>query len=103
MIGLFDHLPDRITLYRLALSYLLALWAVALVVGLTGSLTLTRLDLVFSTALVLACCWVTNLVFVRVFSVPESRDSVWITALILVLIMSPAHWDDWDGIGALVF
>jgi len=103
MIGFIDDLLDRITMYRLALYYLLALWAVALVLGLTGSLTLNRLDLLFSTALVVAVCWLTNFVFVRVFSVPESRDSVWITALILVLIMSPAHWDDWDGIGALVF
>ena len=103
MIGFIDDLLDRITMYRLALYYLIGLLLVAFALGLTGSLALTRFDLAFSTVLVLAVCWLTNFVFVRVFAVPESRDSVWITALILVLIMSPAHWTDWDGIGALVF
>jgi ferredoxin-NADP reductase len=103
MIKLLDDLLDRITMYRLAFYYLAGLLVVAFALGLTDSLTLTRLDLAFSTVLVLAVCWLTNFVFVRVFAVPESRDSVWITALILVLIMSPAHWTDWDGIGALAF
>ena len=38
----------------------------------------------FSTALILAACWITNRVFARVFDVPANSESIYITALILV-------------------
>ena len=103
MIKLVDDFLDHITMYRLVLYYLLGLVAVAIAVSFTGALPVDPLDLALSVVLVVAVCWVTNWAFVWVFEVPESRDSVLITALILVLIMNPAHWTDIDPIGALVF
>ena len=103
MLKLLDDRLDRITMYRLVLYYLLALLLVAFAVSFTGLLPVAPLDLALSTAVVVAVAWATNALFVRVFAVPESTDSVLITALILILIMSPAHWSDLDGIGALVF
>ena len=47
--------------------------------------------------------WVTNLVFARVFRVPANQESIYITALIVALIMSPVTLTDTAGIGALVF
>ncbi len=57
----------------------------------------------FSAAVILAACWVTNLVFARVFEVPANRESVYITALILALIMDPVAYTDLRGIGGLIF
>ncbi len=103
MLKPIDDLLDRITIYRLALFYVLALLLAGFVLGYLGMLPVAPIDLAMSTALVLAVASATNAIFARVFSVPESRDSVWITALIVVLIMSPARPVDVDGFGALAF
>src|SRR5579871_2745527 len=103
MIKLIDDILDRITMYRLVLYYLLALLAAAFVFSFAALLPVGPADLAFSAVLIVAVCWITNAIFVRVFRVPESTDSVLITALILTLIMNPAHWTDWEGVGALAF
>src|SRR6185436_4607498 len=48
-------------------------------------------------------CWISNLVFSRVFEAPTNRESVYITALILALILDPVGLADTKGIGVLVF
>ena len=59
--------------------------------------------LAFSTALILAVCWITNWVFARVFRVPANSESIYITALILALILDPVAVSDLKGVGALIF
>jgi ferredoxin-NADP reductase/Na+-translocating ferredoxin:NAD+ oxidoreductase RnfD subunit len=103
MIKRIDDVLDGVTMYRLALYYLVALLAAALVSAIAGALPVTPFDLATSTILVLGVCWVTNAIFSRVFKVPESHESVLITGLIVVLIMRPAAPGDFDGLGALVF
>ena len=53
--------------------------------------------------LVLAVCWVTNWVFARVFEAATNIESVYITALILVLIINPVMATDHAGVGFLIF
>jgi ferredoxin-NADP reductase/Na+-translocating ferredoxin:NAD+ oxidoreductase RnfD subunit len=67
----------------------MALVAAALVLSFFGFLPFIPVSLVYSTALVLFVCLVTNYIFTRVFSATANVESVYITALILVLIISP--------------
>jgi Na+-transporting NADH:ubiquinone oxidoreductase subunit NqrB len=103
MIRLIDHLLDRVTVYRLALYYLLTLVVAALVLGLFGVVPHDPIAVAFSTALIVATCWATNLVFSRVYEAPANSESVYITALILVLILQPVAATDLRGIGVLIF
>jgi ferredoxin-NADP reductase/Na+-translocating ferredoxin:NAD+ oxidoreductase RnfD subunit len=97
-----DRVLDHITMYRLVLYYLLALLAAAFVLACFGIVPHDPLALTFSTGLILAVCWITNRVFARVFAVPANSESIYITALILVLILDPVMPLDRAGVGALV-
>ena len=100
---ILDRFLDHITMYRLVLWHLVALLAAAFVLSLFGIVPHNPVAIAFSAAVILAACWVTNLVFARVFEVPANRESVYITALILALIMDPVAYTDLRGIGGLIF
>ena len=100
---ILDRFLDHITMYRLVLWHLVALLAAAFVLSLFGIVPHNPVAIAFSAAVILAVCWVTNLVFARVFEVPANRESVYITALILALIMDPVAYTDLRGIGGLIF
>lgn len=90
-------------MYRLVLYYLLLLWVVALVFGFTGILPYRPLDLAISTAIVIAVSWLTNKLFSGVFEAPTNVESVFITALILALIITPIKLPSLDGIPLLIW
>ena len=98
-----DRILDHVTMYRLVLWYLAGLLAIALGLSALHVLPYDPLRIVFSTTVILAVCWVANIAFSRAFKVPANRESVYITALILALIIEPVGFDDATGIGALVF
>ncbi|MGB3539767.1 MAG: RnfABCDGE type electron transport complex subunit D [Mesorhizobium sp.] len=102
MIKTIDRFLDHLTMYRLILYYLMALVGTAFLFGLARLVPHDPFALAFTTALALAACWVTNKVFARVFEVPANNESVYITALILVLILDPVAATDLKGIGAVV-
>ena len=77
-------------MYRLVLYYLVVLIIAAILFGFFGILPYDPASIVLSTAIIIATCWLTNKVFARVFKVAENVESISITALILVLIISPA-------------
>ncbi len=103
MMKLIDRFLDHTTMYRLVLWHLVVLLGVAIALSFFGLVHYAPVSIVFSTALILAVCWVTNLVFARVFKVPPNQESIYITALIVALIMSPVGLTDVRGIGALTF
>ncbi|MBN9548674.1 MAG: RnfABCDGE type electron transport complex subunit D, partial [Alphaproteobacteria bacterium] len=103
MIKNLDRLLDHITMYRLVLYYLLALLGAAFVLGFLKLVPHDPTELAFTTALVLATCWVTNKVFARIFEVPANGESVHITAMILALILDPIAVTDVKAIGAVAF
>jgi ferredoxin-NADP reductase/Na+-translocating ferredoxin:NAD+ oxidoreductase RnfD subunit len=103
MIKRVDRFLDHITMYRLVLYHLIALLVVALVLGFFKIVPHDPIAIAFSTALILAVCWLTNWIFARVFEVPANRESIYITALILALILEPIAPTDVTGIGVLVF
>ncbi len=103
MMTHIDRFLDHTTMYRLVLWHLVVVLAVALAFSFFGLVHYTPIEIVFSTALILAVCWITNLVFARVFKVPPNQESIYITALIVGLIMSPVGFTDVRGIGGLIF
>ena len=89
MLKSIDDFLNKITMYRLVLYYLIALILGALVLSMFGKLPFTPIALLFSTAFILVVCWLVNTVFARIFEAPTNLESVYITALILALIISP--------------
>ena len=89
MIDLVDSMLNRITMYRLVLYYLIFLLAVAIVLSLGGVLPYDPFALLFSTGFLVAVCVVTNAIFAKAFDVPANAESVYISALILALIVTP--------------
>ena len=86
-----DNFLDKITMYRLLVYYLLVLLVVAFIYCLFGILRFNPFLLLFSTVFLTAVCWLTNKLFGKVFSAPTNVESVYITALILALILTPAQ------------
>lgn len=78
-------------MYRTILYYLEFLWGAAFVLSFFGLLPFTPLALLISSAVILSVCWVTNTIFAYVFSVPANVESTFITAFILMLIVTPAN------------
>lgn len=89
MITAIDNFLNRITMYRLVLYYLAGLVLGALVLSMFGKLPFTPISLLYSTLFITVVCWLANTVFAWAFEAPTNLESVYITALILVLIISP--------------
>ncbi|KPV52802.1 hypothetical protein SE17_13310, partial [Kouleothrix aurantiaca] len=89
MMRLIDHLLNRLTMYRLALYYLVFLLAVAVMFSWAGVLPYDPYALVFTVGVALAACGITNAIFARTYGVPANSESSYITALILALIITP--------------
>ena len=103
MLNFIDNFLNKTTMYRLVLYYLAVLLTTATVFGLFGALPYNVADLSFSTLLILAVCWATNEVFAWAYGAEKNIESVYITALILALIISPVAPTNYIGIGFLVF
>lgn len=97
MFTWIDHRLNRITMYRLALYYLIFLLGAAVALAFAGRLDYDPYALLFSTAFLVAVCSFTNWVFAKSFRVPANTESAYISALILALIISPlqSYQDLW--------
>jgi ferredoxin-NADP reductase/Na+-translocating ferredoxin:NAD+ oxidoreductase RnfD subunit len=89
MLALIDRLLNRITMYRLVLYFLIILLAVAAIFGALGMLPYSPLAIIFSTLFLVVACWIVNIVFAKIFHAQPNTESVYITALILALIITP--------------
>lgn len=94
MLAFIDNILNRVTMYRLILYYLVGLWAVALLFSLFGVLPFQPLALVFSAALIIALSWAGNTIFSGAYETPANYESPYITAMILVLILTPPDLSD---------
>jgi ferredoxin-NADP reductase len=97
-----DDFIDKTTMYRLVLYYLGGLLAAAFVLGFFKLVPPDPTAIAFSTVLILGSCWVGNWVFTTVFRTPANTESVYITALIIALIMTPVTATDLVGVGGLI-
>jgi ferredoxin-NADP reductase/Na+-translocating ferredoxin:NAD+ oxidoreductase RnfD subunit len=76
-------------MYRLVLYCLIFWLAVAFVFSWFKILPYQPLDIVVSAVFITAACLAVNLIFASVFGAPSNTESVYITALILALIITP--------------
>lgn len=82
-------------MYRLVVYELVFLLGVAGVLGYLHVLPYDPLFLLYSTFFIFCITWLSNQLFSFFFDAPSNPESVWITALILALIITPAHsWFD---------
>lgn len=84
-----DDILNLITMYRLMLYYLILLWIFSLFFSFFKFLPFSVLDLLISTPVIIATCWITNRIFAKIFNVVTNFESVYISALIISLIISP--------------
>ena len=89
MIGRLDRFLNGVTMYRLILLWLAILVFAGLLFAWVGLLPYSAANLLASTLFLLAVSIVSNTVFAKVFEAATSTESVYITALILALIISP--------------
>lgn len=93
-----DNFLNRITMYRLMLYFLIVLIGAAFAFSLFGILPYDPVHLAFSTLVILASCYVANIVFANIAHAIPNVESVYITAGILALIMNPVAPTDASGI-----
>src|SRR6185437_1524381 len=103
MLAYIDRLIDRTTMYRVVLYYLSALLGCAFLLGMARATAVDPTALVFSAVLILAASLGANWVFARVFNAVPNRESAFITALILALILDPVTATNLAGVGLLLF
>ncbi len=90
MLTWIDTLLNKITMYKLVLYVLLGLFGVALVFSAIGWLPFHPLALLFSAFFITTVCVIMNELFAWALNVPTNVESVYITALILALLISPS-------------
>lgn len=91
MFRYIDNFLNKITMYRLVLYVLITFFLMAVSLTFLGLLPYSPLSLVFSFFLITTICLITNIIFAWAFKVSTNVESVYITAFILVLIISPAR------------
>ena len=89
MITFIDRRLNQITMYRLVLYYLIFLLGVAMLLSFVGVLPYDPFALLFTIGVEVAVCAITNAIFAKAFGVPANTESVYISALILALIITP--------------
>ncbi len=87
---LIDNFLNSITMYRLVLYVLLILVGLGAVFSFARILPFNGVSYVLSVSFLLTVSWITNKVLSWAFSAPTNVESVYITALILALIITPS-------------
>lgn len=89
MFNWIDAQLNKVTMYRLLVYVLLFLIGVALVFSSLGVLPYSPFALIFSVFLITTICLIINEICGYVYSAPVNVESIYITAFILALIISP--------------
>lgn len=84
-----DKVLNRITMYRLVLYVLIALISISVVFGFFKILPFSPIALIASSLFLVAVCLFVNKVFSKILKIPTNIESVYISALILALIITP--------------
>jgi ferredoxin-NADP reductase/Na+-transporting NADH:ubiquinone oxidoreductase subunit NqrB len=90
MLNAIDRFLNGITMYRLVLYVLMIFLILTIIFGATGMMPYSPAAIIFSAAILLVVSWATNELFAKIFKAQPNVESVYITALILALIISPA-------------
>ncbi|MFA6586252.1 MAG: oxidoreductase [Candidatus Paceibacterota bacterium] len=90
MLKTIDNFLNRTTMYKVVLYYLMALWLVAFLFSVFNILPYTPKSMLLSLIILLATSWATNIIFSYIFEVPANIESIYISAFILALVITPA-------------
>jgi len=90
-------------MYRLVLYYLVVLLLVSVFSAFFHFLSFSPESLVFTTFLIVLVCWISNHLFAKAFGVAPNSESIYITAFILALIITPVVSADLTGVGFIIF
>lgn len=97
-MNFIDRFLNSITMYRLVMYFLIALLAIAAIFGAFGILPYSPAAIIFSTLFLVLVAWVVNGICAAILKVPANSESVYITALILALIITPAPPTNTSGV-----
>jgi len=86
---IIDRFLNNITMYRLVMYYLIILLAIAAIFGAFGILPYNPVAIIFSTLFLIIVAWAANGICAKLMSAHPNTESVYITALILALIITP--------------
>lgn len=86
-----DEFLNRMTMYRLVLSFLIVLWLWAVFLSLFGKIAYDPISITASTLLLLIFCLSANFFLSLLFKAPTNPESTYITVLILSLVAAPAQ------------
>lgn len=89
MFKFIDNFLDGITMYRLALYYLIGLLLAAVGLSVAGDLQYSSVTIAASALILVGACWGINHMLAYIFTAPVNGESSIITALILALIITP--------------
>lgn len=103
IINFIDRVLNGITMYRVVLYYLVVLFVGAVGESYFGILPFQPLNLIVSGAILMVSSWVGNTLFARTFGAQTNTESVYITALILALIITPIVPTDVRSVSFLVW
>lgn len=76
-------------MYKLVLYHLIVIIIAAIIFSLFGILPYNPVAILFSVLFITTVCLITNIIFAWAFKAPTNAESVYITALILALIITP--------------
>ncbi|MGD1003121.1 MAG: RnfABCDGE type electron transport complex subunit D [Minisyncoccia bacterium] len=88
-MNFIDRFLNNITMYRLLMYYLMILLAIAAIFGAFGILPYNPIAIIFSTLFLLVVAWAANGILAHIMNAHPNTESVYITALILALIITP--------------
>lgn len=86
-IPIIDPFLNKITMYRLTLYYLILLVFTAFILSLFKLVPYSSFDILISTLVTIISCLAFNLFYSKFFKASTNIESVFITALILILII----------------
>lgn len=86
-----DDILNKITMYRLVLYFLIFLWITALFLSFFSLFPFSFIELSVSTVIIVSVCYLANKIFAKLFNTFTNLESVYISALILILIITPAR------------
>lgn len=90
-ITALDEVLSKITMYRLVLYFLVFLWLIGLCLSLFQLLPFSFSELLISSLIITLTSYLTNKVFAKLFNTFTNFESVYITSVILILIITPAR------------
>lgn len=91
MLKIIDSFINSTTMYKLVLYALLILFAASLLFSLTGVLSYGAPILIYSAAILLFVCFITNELLSRILKAPVNIESWSITAMILFFLFKPVE------------